>query len=661
MKINKRDSKWLDICIKINPNISYCLKDKSEKDRRKIFFNYLNKLERVSYSLSDKNYKKFSSIYYKNYVIKKENIKDSVINNIRIRSLYSNGFTGEPELIIDNIIKNQEKSLDNIIKFLLNKKYTIFEKYFVFQGLVRLKEDRNRNELFVNRDKNTVAPFISINEKAIDYVVNMINNYIDNNYISDVRIKSSLKDGNFKSLYNYAVNEIRNNNIKGIDGIWKKYSQGEDYKELFKDLENKYTGWCTEKNELTCKNQISSGDFYVYYTRSVFNTYTVPRIAIRMEDNNIYEIRGILKDQEVEPELLSALKSKLNELPFSEKSMKKFHDMKLLDKIYKKNKENKELSINELKYIYQIDEPIFSFGYINNPKIDEIIESRDMKKDLSIIYNIDKDNIKSNISYINNETVIYIGDLDIDKVDDIDNINGIKYVFGNIESKGKSIKLPSLELVIGSLNLSNAHELKARKLKRINDYCNLMNLRDASDLISLEYIGKDASFSSLYESYGLDNLKYVMGDLDFSELVDARNLKKLVEINGEANFYNLGSSTGLNSLKYINGRAIFSSLTSASSLSNLTYINGSAHFENLMSSYGLKNLVYIFDSAYFNSLIYPVFPSLKNIYGSGIFPKIESYSFIDNLDYVGSDLILKKVLEPELKDYPKKELKLIFE
>ena len=96
-------------------------------------------------------------------------------------------------------------------------------------------------------------------------------------------------------------------------------------------------------------------------------------------------------------------------------------------------------------------------------------------------------------------------------------------------------------------------------------------------------------------------------------------------------------------------------------LSSLTFINGSAHFEKLVSSYGLEELEYICDSAYFNRLIYPIFPSLKNIYGSGIFPNIETYNFIDNLDYVGSDLYIKKSLEPDLYNYHKKNIKLVFE
>ena len=662
MKNNRRDSVWLDICMKINPNISYSLSNKNIKDKRELFYKYLIKLERVSSLINESNFKKYAFVYYKKYVIEKDNIKDSVVKKIKERELYNNGHIINESSIRDGIIENQKNSLNSILNFLLKQeKYNIFEKYFLFQGLIRLKEEKNSEIKFINRDRTTIAPFISIDEEALDYVINMVNNYVDTGFIPSVSIKSALKEGNFKALYNYSVSELRKSNNTETDGVWKKYNKGEDYKELFFDLDNKYTGWCTERDELTCKNQMSSGDFYVYYTKNIDNIYSIPRIAIRMKDSEIYEIRGILKNQEVEPELLDILKSKLNELPFSKRNMKKFKDMKMVELIYKKAKENISLDEEELRFIYQVDSPIYSFGYIDNPKIHEILSTRNYKDDLSKIFNLDKKYIKDNVNEVNDDTVIFIGELNIDEIEETSKLNSIKYVFGNINSRRKKVDFEELELVVGSLNLPNTKSFSARKLKRINEYCNLMYLNDASDLVSLEYIGKDAAFSSLYESYGLDNLKYVMGDLDFSELVDARNLTSLVEINGEANFYSLGSSSGLNNLKYINGRAIFSSLNSASSLTSLTFINGSAHFEKLISSCGLKNLEYICDSAYFNRLIYPIFPSLKNIYGSGIFPNIETYSFIDNLDYVGSDLYLKKEFESDLKDYHKKNLKLVFE
>ena len=456
MKNNRRDSVWLDICMKINPNISYSLSNKNIKDKRELFYKYLIKLEKISSLINESNFKKYAFVYYKKYVIDKDNIKDSVVKKIKERELYNNGHIINESSIRDGIIENQKNSLNSILNFLLKQeKYNIFEKYFLFQGLIRLKEEKNSEIKFINRDRTTIAPFISIDEEALDYVINMVNNYVDTGFIPSVSIKSALKEGNFKALYNYSVSELRKSNNTETDGVWKKYNKGEDYKELFFDLDNKYTGWCTERDELTCKNQMSSGDFYVYYTKNIDNIYSIPRIAIRMKDSEIYEIRGILKDQEVEPELLDILKSKLNELPFSKRNMKKFKDMKMVELIYKKAKENISLDEEELRFIYQVDSPIYSFGYIDNPKIHEILSTRNYKDDLSKIFNLDKKYIKDNVNEVNDDTVIFIGELNIDEIEETSKLNSIKYVFGNINSRRKKVDFEELELVVGSLNLPN--------------------------------------------------------------------------------------------------------------------------------------------------------------------------------------------------------------
>ena len=94
-------------------------------------------------------------------------------------------------------------------------------------------------------------------------------------------------------------------------GIWKKYNQGENYQELWKSLQGKNTGWCTAGEE-TCKSQIEGGDFYVYYTKDEEGNYTNPRIAIRIEGTEeIGEVRGIGKNQNLEENMTSIAEEKL--------------------------------------------------------------------------------------------------------------------------------------------------------------------------------------------------------------------------------------------------------------------------------------------------------------------------------------------------------------
>lgn len=122
------------------------------------------------------------------------------------------------------------------------------------------------------------------------------------------------------------------------------------------------TGWCIAGEE-TAKTQLKNGDFYVYYTLDNNNEYKVPRIAIRMEGNSIGEIRGIAAEQNIEPNMEKVLEEKIKWFPDKDKYYKKVNDMQLLTYIYEKNKNNIELSKEDLKFLYEIDNKIEGFGY----------------------------------------------------------------------------------------------------------------------------------------------------------------------------------------------------------------------------------------------------------------------------------------------------------
>ena len=68
---------------------------------------------------------------------------------------------------------------------------------------------------------------------------------------------------------------------------------------LYNDLQGYNTGWCTAGSKNIARDQIcgvssyDGGDFYVYYTKNKNGDYKIPRIAIRMENDCIGEIRGI--------------------------------------------------------------------------------------------------------------------------------------------------------------------------------------------------------------------------------------------------------------------------------------------------------------------------------------------------------------------------------
>jgi len=158
-------------------------------------------------------------------------------------------------------------------------------------------------------------------------------------------------------------------------------------RQLYDSITGKGTGWCTEGYE-TAKGQLSGGDFYVYYTNDSNGNPIQPRIAIRMEGDEIGEVRGILSGQEMEPILQEVLDSKLEQFgDKAERYRNASADMKRLTNIDNKVRLNEDLTIDELKFLYETEKPIQGFGYGVDPRVHEILNKRDKFIDKLFIIN----------------------------------------------------------------------------------------------------------------------------------------------------------------------------------------------------------------------------------------------------------------------------------
>ena len=60
--------------------------------------------------------------------------------------------------------------------------------------------------------------------------------------------------------------------------------------------------------------------------------------------------------------------------------------MKLLTKNDNKVKQGLELTVEELRFLYEIDSNIIGFGYGKDPRINEIINTRGKIRDLAFIF-----------------------------------------------------------------------------------------------------------------------------------------------------------------------------------------------------------------------------------------------------------------------------------
>lgn len=555
MDDNMRNA-WLDMISKIYSNLhnsDRVLKASNVSDKkRERLLKYFERLEelhnKVSKTKSVNGEKLLKNFYYDLYVIKPENIPDTYFQN-QVRLARERGY-GNIELTeedkmrkTEEVIDDQKKTLDKWIEYFLydeeSKSYEMWEKYWVFQGLQTLGKYDKETGKFSKRDKTTVYPFPQVEREYIFTTLKLMEDFLKDKK-GEEDIKQALSTGNFKLLYEYV---IKQSFLKGEhqsnsdDGKWIKYEQGSDYNILRDSLQGYYTGWCTAAGENFAKGQLAGGDFYVYYSLDKNGEAKVPRIAIRMDGKDkIGEIRGIADNQNMEPEMMTILEEKLKEFPDKDKYLKKEHDMKLLTLIDKKVNNNIELTLDELKFLYELDNKIEGFGYEKDPRIGEIKSKRNKRRDYSLIFNVKEEEVSLSQEEYNNysgEFKVLVDDFDLNNIIWNDHIptssdSSISMLLDfildfNILTNNDGIILP--QYIVGNLylnELANANKLVFPKF--ISGSLSLSHLTNAKEVVLPQYIGGDLYLRGLTNIEKLELPQNIDGDLILDNLTSSNNL-----------------------------------------------------------------------------------------------------------------------------------------
>ena len=565
---------------------------------------YIDKLEdihtRVSQTGRHINYLK--KLYYDKYVIKAEDIPEAYYEHQKEVAL-ERGY-GHVEITADQknqiqeeVINNQKSRLDVWIDYFLSEDanvYPFWAKYWAFQGMLKLGTyDKEKGE-FHKRTRNTVEPFADLNREALAMSIDMIIKMLNKEEIDDKKLEILVKTGSFQKIYSYILTKVLKDNkniTKRNIGKWVKYDRGSDHIPLVESLKGYNTGWCTA-GESTAKTQLQGGDFYVYYTLDENEEYKVPRIAIRMGGNNIAEIRGIAKGQNIESDMEEVVEEKLKEFPDRDKYYKKVNDMKKLTSIYKKHKNKEELTKDELRFLYEIDADIIGFGYGKDPRILEIIDERsNRRRDIANILECSEDQVAFSKYEINDETVYLFGGLYLDVIlSEKLNKKLPKFIRENLDLSG----LTSAEGLIfpssigGGLNLSNLTSAEELVLPtNIGGNLDLVALRSAKGLNLPSSIGGSLYLCSLTSANGLIFPKDISGDLDLRRLTTSKGLNFPLSIGGSLYLCSLTSAKGLNLPKSIGGVLDLGDLTSVEGLVLPQNIGGYLDLSGLTSAEGL--------------------------------------------------------------------------
>ncbi len=611
---------WIDIISKMYKNLHnservlhYSNVSDKKLDRLIKYFDRLEELhKKVSESKRKSDEMILKNFYYNLYVIKEENIPESYFRT-QVRILRERGYGNveindvEKKQIVNQIIEDQKRSLDKWIEYFLydeeSKSYEMWEKYWVFQGIQSLGKYDKETGKFSKRDKNTTYPFPPVEREYVFTTLKLMEEYIKNK-TGDNEIKSALGSGNFKQLYEYVIKQsMINGKYQSIStqGKWVKYEQGSKYNKLINSLQGYYTGWCTAAGENFAKTQLENGDFYVYYSLNENGEAKVPRIAIRMDGTTkIGEIRGIASNQNMEAEMMPILNEKLKEFPDRDKYYKKENDMNMLTLIDNKVKDNKELTIKELRFLYEIGNTIEGFGYGEDPRINEIKSKRNVKKDYAEILNISeeevalsKDEWRKNCKNIK----IFIGTLDLSDLSIVEDLVLPPIVRGDLFLNNlktyKNLVLP--QIVLGILHLANLETTKDLVFPQvIGAHLILEHLKIVEDLTLPQIIGGSLYLNNLKTAKCLVLPEMIEDNLNLESLETFEGLTMPQTIGKNLYLNNLKSSKGLVLPQTIEGNLYLNCLKTIGNLVLPQTIGGNLNLKSLETAEGLM-LPYDFD------------------------------------------------------------------
>ncbi len=418
----------------------------------------------------------------------------------------------------ETVFNDQKNSLNNWFDYLTSTgcNYPSWFKSNTVNSVVNMGFYNKKSQKFLERDKETRAPFPDFNAQALSHTYDLIS---ENNF------------SKFSEIYADSLNKIipiSKENKEKIEGEWIKFNQGSDSIILYKSLENNGTGWPIAGKKIA-KDNLQNSDLYIYYTKDENNKNTIPRISIETTNGQVLKVSGIEKDQALETSLLKIAEDKCYHLPGGDKFNDKFADMYLLAKVEDKLKNNQKLDKLNLNFIYEIDKKTKHFGYKKDPRIEEIISTRDVKADLAFVFDCSPKQISNTTDEaLRGGIKCHYGNLDLKEIDSINNTEFPEVILGDfymrkVKLVGNGCKLP--KVIKGNLDasgLESANNFDISKIK-IERGIDLSGLTSTKYLTSPEMVNAHYKLGVSFIEQGFKMPKFIKGQATFNNLVSAKN------------------------------------------------------------------------------------------------------------------------------------------
>lgn len=446
----------------------------------------------------------------------------------------------------------------HIVDFIKNANYEdAFKALMLRETLLKVYKKDDTKVIVKQRKLNeTIEGHMLLNEKVLNVIYNNLDTY-----------------ENFKELYYAGVAEfnniikdtseitLKNVNTYGM-GKWIKFdgraSDSKNYAENVLKLKTlvQDTPWCTKT---LASSQLEQGDFYVFIDND-----NKPHIAVKMNGNEIDEVRGIKNgdNQELEEEYRDVALSFLENNKDIENGKSWLDKEEWNKRLIKYGKEIEDGTFNSEETKQLIEDLLHSdyrshFG--TNSNLEELKKLPKIKKYLAEYYNCTEEEICIGYYKPTKETRC-----------------PYKIILGNAYFHNfNATTLGKLQIIAGNANFRFSTVTTLGELQSIGEDANF-DKSNITDLGELRIIGRDAHLEHSNIT-NLGELQKIGGNADFanSKITDLGKLK----IIGENAYFDNSNVTNLGKLQSIGGCSYFKN-SKITDLGELEIIGECAYFSN---------------------------------------------------------------------------------
>ena len=163
------------------------------------------------------------------------------------------------------------------------------------------------------------------------------------------------------------------------------------------------------------------------------------KLMVYVNGVKVTGVFGFGENANVEDEYLNDLKLKLMNFKDNREYMEKVNNLINFAPIYKKFKNDEELTKSDLEIVYQVKKELKAFTGVTEEKMNEIISARNAYGDLAEIFGVDVGEVALNIDEVTEDTKVLKGNLSVFS-DNVDEYKSIEYVIGHVYLESKKLK-----------------------------------------------------------------------------------------------------------------------------------------------------------------------------------------------------------------------------